>query len=447
METGTQDNTRSRKILFRILVCALILGAGIVAMVGFAGMKKPPQKARHQEHPIEVEVWTARPEQVGVRLTGFGVAMPVDVVTLSSQVRGKIVATHARFKQGEVIPKGELLFKIEAVDYEVARIKAETGVMEQGAALARLETQFASDAKRIHTLTRTRDLAAAEYGRVKGLFEKSRVGNRSGVDIAEKNYNTAKDLADRLETILALYPISIKEANTRLRAARADLTKAGADLERCVITAPFTGRIKTVFAEQGEYTTPGKEILVLADDSVHELRVSLDSRETARWLRFEAPDRVTGPGWFSSPAAVQCKVAWVEDPDTVSWTGRLHRVVEFDPDSRSVTVAVRVANHFPIPSHGVSLVEGMFCSVTIPGKMLDNVYKVPRWSVTDGDTIYVVEANRLKTHSIVRAYSQGQFVFISRGITPGETIILTRLVDPMENALVKSVPHGPSNSN
>lgn len=447
MEMVNQGNTRSRKIHFRILICALILGAGSFAMVGFSALKKPPQKARHQEHPIEVEVWTARPEQVSVDLTGFGVAVPVDVVTLSAQVRGKIVATHARFKQGEVIPRGELLFEIEAVDYEVARIKAETGVTEQGAALARLETRFASDAKRIQTLKRTRDLAAAEYGRVKRLFEKSRVGNRSGVDIAEKNYNTAKDLADLLETTLDLYPISITETNTRLRAARADLTKAEADLARCVVTAPFTGRIKAVFAEKGEYTTPGKEILVLADDAVHELRVSLDSRDTARWLRFQPPDRVMGPGWFSSPAVVPCKVAWVEDPDTVSWTGRLHRVVAFDPDSRSVTVAVRVMNHSPAPVHGVSLVEGMFCSVTIPGKTLENVYKVPRWSVADGDTIHVVEADRLKIRPIVRAYSQGGFVFISKGISPGETIILTRLVDPMENALVKSIPHEPSSSN
>jgi hypothetical protein len=31
---------------------------------------------------------------------------------------------------------------------------------------------------------------------------------------------------------------------------------------------------------------------------------------------------------------------------------------------------------------------------------------------------------------------EGEFVFVDQGLNPGDTVILTRLIDPLENALL-----------
>ena len=50
-------------------------------------------------------------------------------------------------------------------------------------------------------------------------------------------------------------------------------------LERCVISAPFTGRVTELNEEQDEYVTPGKKLFTIVDDAALELEVSLDSRD------------------------------------------------------------------------------------------------------------------------------------------------------------------------
>ena len=76
----------------------------------------------------------------------------------------------------------------------------------------------------------------------------------------------------------------------------------------------------------------------------------------------------------------------------------------------------------------------MFCSVDIPGKTLENVYRVLRWAVSFENTVYVSIDDRLKTVPVEIARSQGEDSLIAGGLNPGDRVIITRLVDPMENS-------------
>jgi hypothetical protein len=46
----------------------------------------------------------------------------------------------------------------------------------------------------------------------------------------------------------------------------------------------------------------------------------------------------------------------------------------------------------------------------------------------------------LKTVSVTVARIQGEETLISGGLQPGDTVVVTRLVDPLENALLDIVP-------
>ncbi|MFH1152894.1 MAG: hypothetical protein V1793_03670 [Pseudomonadota bacterium] len=430
----------SRRVVFRLLICLAVLAAGFVAMKTFSAMKKEPHAVLKTEHAIEVQVKKAVPETVQVTLTGYGVVEPVTSVTIASEVSGTIVRTHPDLFKGRIIQAGEILFEINPADYEATCRSVQASVFEKQGALERLKTESELDTRRMTTLQRTHDLAEAEYKRMKLLFEKSSVGNRSGVDQAEQAYNTAKDQLDKLNINLALYPVQIREAEARLRAADADLERARTNLFRCTVRAPFLCRVTDVSVEQGEYTVPGREILSLADDSIQEIQVSLDAGEAARWLRFQGQ----GPsdqGWFALPEASACEVFWSGAGTGTPWKGVVDRVVTFDRSSRTLIVAVRIDNRDLSleERQQVPLVGGMFCTVRIPGRQLDGVYKVPRWAVTTDNTLYVSENSRLRTRAVTPAWSEDAFLYISEGINPGDLIITTRLVNPMENSLVTDV--------
>ena len=116
---------------------------------------------------------------------------------------------------------------------------------------------------------------------------------------------------------------------------------------------------------------------------------------------------------------------------------RDHRVVAFDPQTRTLTVAVRVNPDDTRTEGGFPLVEGMFCEVEIPGKTLPNAARLPPQAVSFENTVYLAVDNRLKTVPVVVARSNDRYTYVKAGLADGDIVITTRLVDPLENALLK----------
>ena len=288
-------------------------------------------------------------------------------------------------------------------------------------------------------MKRNRELARAEYERARRLFETNRAMSSSAVDLKEQAFNASADLAEKTALTVELYPIKIAEQKYTFKAARARLKLAQTRLERCEIRAPFTGRIKRVAIEQGQYVAAGKSVVTLADDEVLEINVPLAGREARKWLRFNGESSNSTSGWFSGLVPVLCNIRWTEEPDGPGRQGTLHRVVEFDPQTRTLTVAVRITakEMSGCDSGGLPLVDGMFCSVEIPGKTMRNVVRLPRWAVSFQNTAYIVRENRLKTVPVQTARVEGETTFVSSGLNPGDVVIVTRLVDPLENTIVE----------
>jgi RND family efflux transporter MFP subunit len=332
-----------------------------------------------------------------------------------------------------------VLFRIDPATYEARVAQARASVAQAESALARLRTEYEDDRARLKTLERTRDLARAEYDRLRKLFEEDEVGTQSGVEQAEQAYNQARDTVDQLRRTLSVYPIRIDEAEATLAAARAQLDERTIDLERTVVRAPFDARIKARSVEAGQFVNVAQQLLTLADDSVLEIPVELYSLDARRWLEFGAQHRNGEGAWFANLAQVPVKIRWTEDKDGHVWEGILHRVEEFNPDTRTLTVRVRVTEEQAMSDEGdmLPLVEGMYCTVEIPGRVVEDVIRLPHWAVSFEDTVYVVdEKNRLATRPVEVVRETEDSTLISAGVAPGELVVTTRLVDPLENTLL-----------
>jgi len=428
-----------KNVIWRIVVCTAILALGLLCMRTLASMRTPPKETQPEERVLQVEAVRVAPEDVPVFMTGYGDVKPLDEVGIAPEVSGRIVFVHPKLEVGEIIPEGEILFVVDPRNYEAAVQEARAGVSQLEAGIARLEKQMKLDRARLNTLERSRELARAEYERQLELFREHKVAARSRVDSAESAYNAASDQADRMAQMVTLYPLQIREARSRLDAARAGLDLAQANLERCTVRAPFRGRIKFVSVETSQFLSLGQNVLTLADDSMLEIHVSLDSRDARRWLPFQGPAEAGGGAWFRVLADQRVRIRWTEDLENHVWQGNLHRVVEFDRQTRTLTVAVRIPAEEALGggNGNLPLVEGMFCRVDIPGKTLQDVMRLPRWAVSMNGTVYVAKDGRLKTVDVTLARIQGDEALVSGGLEAGDLVITTRLTDPLENSLLE----------
>jgi len=438
-ELNHQKATRPvRNIIFRILVCILILAAGTFSMSRLVGSKKPPAAAKIEERTLRVEALRVHPADVPVVITGYGEVQALKTVVISPEVSGTLVEVHPRLDAGEIIPKGETLFRVDIRDYEAAKKEARATVVQWKNAIKRLEKQSAIDQQRLKTLERNQELAELEFTRLRSLYQKDKVGTRSGAEKAEQAFNAAVDQVAQMKQTLALYPIHIKEAQSSLASAHARLAVARANLARCRVAVDFDARVKSVSIERGQYVAAGQQVLTLADDAILEIQIAIDSRDARQWLQFNGNRDAGGIAWFTGLVPVTCNIRWTEDSDSHTWQGQLHRVVRFDQQTRTITVAVRIDSSAAVNgSDYLPLVEGMFCVVEIPGKTLPNVYRLPSWAVSYKNTVYTVHDSRLKTVLVKVARVEGDTTIVSHGLQPGDLVVSTRLANPLESTLLE----------
>lgn len=429
-----------RKVI-AIAVAVVILAAGVGVNILLTSMRKPPAQLPPRPTALQVEAIQVQPETVPVVMVGTGETRSLDVVAISPEVSGRVVNVHPNLKVGGIIPKGEVMFEIDSRDYQ-ARLDEATATVEMNRqTVERLKRQYQTDQERLKTFERSRDLARAEYERLKELFEKDEVGTRSAVEQAERAYNAAADQVDQLSQALEVYPVRIREAESALRAAEARRDLAQIALQRTVVKAPFNARVQSVTLEEDQYVAPGANILTLADDSILEISVPLDSREARKWLQFKNPGEKLVDAWFRQVVPVPVEIRWTEDPTGHVWKGYLHRVEKFDQDTRTVTVAVRISGDDAksLDQEGLPLVQGMFCEVRIPGEPLKNAYRIPASAVSFDGKAYLAVDGRLRTVQLTRAINIGEQAIITDGLKPGDIVITTRLVNPLENTPVEIV--------
>lgn len=429
------ESKPKNRILFRFIMVFTIIFIGFAVMVALGMTRKRPPQMPFQEPALQVEVLEAEPANVPILITGYGEVKVLDEVSIAPEVSGKIVKIHPRLEVGEVIPEGDIIFQIDTRDYEAAYTEARATVTQMKSSLERMNRQYEIDKVRLKTIRRTCELSRQQYERVKNLFEEDSVGTQSGVDQAEQAWNSARDQQEQMEKTVELYPLQIQESESSLLSAQSRMDTAKLRLERCTVKTHFQARIKSVSVEKGQYVSPGMSVITLADDSVLEIQVPLDSRDANKWLPFEDVGNNTRNAWVKGLKNVRCKIRWTESKSQDYWKGTLDRVVKFDEQTRTVTVAIRIEGEEALSiNHGsLPLVEGMFCSVEIPGKILEDVYRVPRWAVSFENTVHVAVDDKLKTIPVEIARSQGEEAYISEGLKPGDRVIITRLIDPIEN--------------
>lgn len=433
-----------RKFFMRIFLGTLVIFLGVGLKMGLSALRRPPEQVESREPHHRVEVMRAQLETVPVFISGYGEVRARDAMTITPKVAGDVVLVHERLKVGEVIPAGEVLFKIDPQDYEAVLRQARARVGQVESTLTLLRRQIVLDTQRLETIARSRDIAREEYERDKQLYEREDIGSRTQVNLTEIKYNEAQAIYEQLSQAVELYPLRVQEAESGLEAAKAAVELAELNLARTVVRAPYDARLTQVRIEAGQSVAPGAPVIVAANDATLEIMVPIDSQDAHRWLRFEEPAASPGPepaSWFGRLAPAECRITWTEDPGEHVWAGTLDRVERFDPSTRTVHVAVVVDRSQAVTGPDrLPLVEGMFCKVEIPGRTMEDVYRIPRWAVGFDGEVHLAEDGRLRRRTVTLVRTQGEESFVRGGLAPGDLVVTTRMVNPLPGILLDFAP-------
>jgi len=374
---------------FLVIVISLVLTFVLVK-----SRKTPkPHEAPHLGPLVEVEILTKANRQI--LISGTGSAQSRYEVSITPQVKGRVSKLAPQMVAGGTFQKGELLFAIEDVDYQLAIAHAQ-------ATLAQAELE----------LLRNENLA----------------------DLARKEWHSLNSESDLEPNPLVVYEPQLKSARALRDAAQANVKQAELNLERTRVFAPFDCYVRSEQLEIGQFLNVGAPVATVAGIDQIEIVVPLPLEEIV-WIQV--------PRKGTKQRGSLAKVELQSGGRTFHWQGEITRSLgEIDPRNRMARVVVTVNDPFTEDTEKANLLNdllpGMFVNVQILGEELSDIISVPRGAMHDNDTIWVIDdENRLHIREVDILRRERDEVLIRSGLDANEKIVLTNLSGAAEGMLLR----------
>lgn len=374
---------------FLVIVIALVLTFVLVK-----SRKTPkPHEAPHLGPLVEVGILTKANRQILV--SGTGSAQSRYEVSITPQIKGRVSELSPQMVAGGTFQKGEMLFAIEDVDYQLAIAHAQ-------ATLAQAELE----------LLRNENLA----------------------DLARKEWHSLNSESDLEPNPLVVYEPQLKSARALRDAAQANVKQAELNLQRTRVFAPFDCYVRSEQLEIGQFLNAGAPVATVAGIEQIEIVVPLPLEEIV-WLQV--------PRKGTKQRGSLAKVELQSGGRTFHWQGEITRSLgEIDPRNRMARVVVTVNDPFTEDTEKANLLNdllpGMFVNVQILGEELSDIISVPRGAIHDNDTIWVIDdENRLHIREVDILRRERDEVLIRSGLEANEKIVLTNLSGAAEGMLLR----------
>lgn len=352
---------------------AAILGTGLVLdHVKFASAAPAPQ----ENEAVSVTVQKIEPENVRLWSEFSGRMSAVDYSEIRPEVSGRI--TEIRFRDGQVVHAGDILFVIDPRSYEAAAAKARADLVSAraNAELTKLE------------LARAARLIKTQY-------------------VSQSTYDQRANARN-----VALANVSVAEAA---------LKQAEVDVDHAYVKAPITGRISRPEITLGNLvqTGPGAPVLasIISNDGIY-ADFEVDEQTYLKSIRTHAETN-------ADEERIPVELTVEGDRDHV-YKGTIYAFDNrIDPGSGTIRARARFDN-----ADG-ALVPGMFVSVRVGSSIARDALLVPERAIgTDQNRkfVYVVDGDRkAASHEVDLGPTVGGRRVVLAGLKAGDRVIVDGL--------------------
>lgn len=341
------------------------------------------------DEPKAIDVKTMRIVKKDTRVVNeyAGQIQGQNEVMVQARVSGHIVEKY--IKGGQMVKKGDPLFKIDNRQYTSAYLSAQAQLSQAEATLANT---------RIDT------------GRYRGLYKEGA--------IAEQMLTTQESLERQQSSLVNSYSALCKKAHD--------------DLSDTMVVSPIDGRLYVDDVSIGEYVQPGvtKLVTVGVMDPVYS-QFNISETEYLE-MRKLYQNNIEGSGWGSEVTIT------LSDDSLYPYSGQVTQIDRgMGSNSSTLTVKASFAN-----PDGV-LLPGMFSRVRIEGLEIKDAVLVPQRAVQQvlekAYVMVLMEDNKIKAKNIELGRKTGSFWVVEKGLDGDEAVVVEGLTKVQDGVAVNPI--------
>ena len=377
----------------RILVALLIVGVGLA---GATYLKKSAPKATKRPPakwiPV-VRVEPMQPSRHQVMVQAMGTVIPARKIYLKSRVSGQVVALHPEFVEGGFLSKGERIVQLDRSDYKLALTQMQNALVDSQYALK------------------------LELG-------------RQDVALREWQLLNGPDNAEEANSDLALRKPHLEKAEADVAAAEAAVAKAVLDLERTAIKVPFNAMVLSKSIDIGSQVGIQESLAELVGTDTFWIQASIPI-ERLDWIQVPRHNGENGAA---------ARIMYGQGHLVEGTVARLMGNLESEGRMARVLIAVedplgRKPSQSP---NSPPLLLGEYVRVEIEGRVLDNVYTIPRTALRDDNTVWLVnDKQRLDIRTVAPVWRDSETVVMHDELRPGDRLVVTDLPAPVAGMEVR----------
>ncbi len=360
----------------------ILIALGVAAAVAWILFKTAP-KTEPEEKPrsiTSVQVIELQPTSERTLVTSWGTVIPAQEITIRPQVSGQIIEQHNDLIPGGRLAKDDILLKIDPAEYQL-------NLVEREAELANAQFEY--------------DLELGQQAIAKREWE------RLKKEIPDSDANPA----------LALRKPHLQKAAAMVTKARNAIAQAQLDLERTTLTAPFNCMIVSESVDIGQLVDSGNDIANLVGSDTFWIQASVQLSDLERIQVSQNPH-----------AEIRLDTGSNRKP----WKGKVIRLLsDLERNSRMARILIEVEDPLGLKkpeNDQIPLLLGSYVRVDIEAGNLENVLKIPRAALREGNRIWLVKPdNRIRIADPEILWRQEETIFISNILQQGERLIVSDL--------------------
>jgi len=334
-----------------------------------ARIGKREQVAKAKSQPAApVRTATARQRDVPIILEGVGNVQSQSTIAIKSRIDGQLM--EAVVSEGQMVKKGDLLFRLDARPFEAHLQQAEANV--------------------------ARDRANLE----KALSDEKRYG-----DLSQKGISPKTKLEEAETSVAAL--------RAAIRASEATVEIARLNLEYATIKAPIDGRVGAMLLTPGNMVKANDTQSIMMLTAVKPINIAFALPEQHAG---ELRERLKS----ADPLTVE---AIVQGDDTSREKGQLFFINNaVDPTTGTITLMARFANNEE------RLIPGQFVRARVEMTVLPDAVVIPSKGIQinqHGHYVWVAKSDKTaELRPVTIGPEIGGETVVSRGLSAGDSIVV-----------------------
>ncbi|MAH72649.1 MAG: efflux transporter periplasmic adaptor subunit [Cellvibrionales bacterium TMED49] len=389
---------RSKFVAVAILLASVAIGLFMNSLRG------TPPKVPAPEAAIAVKTERLHSKDIELYVISQGTVQPSARTTLISEATGTVVQISEQFVVGGTFVKGDILMQLDTTNYDVALQRAKAKLIS---AQGQLELENAR------------------------VFQAKKEWEITGRPNSE-----APPLALRKPFLL--------EAQANNLEAEAEVKYATIKLNQTTLRAPYSGMVSRKLVGIGQYVTQGSPVAELFATDFSEVRLPLTEKDLSTMGGI--------PEGVASKRSVVALRGSINGANG-QWNGQIVRsegVV--DQTNRAQYLVVQVDDPYNLKpqnknSGSLPLLVGTFVEVTLPGRLLEDVFLLPSGGLRKNIQVATVDSeDRLRLNPVSIAFSDDNYFYVSSGLEEGAEVITSALGVPIEGLRVAVTNRASSDS-